>query len=117
MRSGLTAGDGYLDKPEETLVCFRNTSLFIGFMGGTMRQANLECTPAPVKSSIHDPQPGHHEAEAQRIAKAVTMRPVPRQARGERRIAGKLHATAKVVSEVGFDAATTGMIAHRAAAP
>src|SRR5881227_1898338 len=74
----------------------------------------MERVPAPVESAVHDPQTGHDEEDAQRIAKAVTLRRVPRQARGERRIAAILEAAAQVFYEVGFDAATTGMIAQRA---
>jgi AcrR family transcriptional regulator len=79
-----------------------------------MRRTNMERVPAPVESAVHDRQTGHDEEDAQRIAKAVTMRRVPRQARGERRIAAILEAAAQVFYEVGFDAATTGMIAERA---
>ncbi len=79
-----------------------------------MRRTNLERVPASDDPAVHDRQTGHDEDDAQRIAKAVTMRRVPRQARGERRIAGLLEAAAQVFYEVGFDAATTGMIAQRA---
>ena len=79
-----------------------------------MRRTNMERVPAPVESAVRDPQTGHDEEDAQRIAKAVTMRRVPRQARGERRIAAILEAAAQVFYEVGFDAATTGLIAQRA---
>jgi len=74
----------------------------------------MERVSAPVESAVHDRQTGHDEEDPQRIAKAVTMRRVPRQARGERRIAAILEAAAEVFYEVGFDAATTGMIAQRA---
>ena len=42
------------------------------------------------------------------------MRRLPQQARGEDRIAAILQAAAQVFQEVGFDAATTNMIARRA---
>jgi AcrR family transcriptional regulator len=48
------------------------------------------------------------------MSKLTTMRRVPRQARGERRIATILQAAAQVFYEVGFDAATTDLIAQRA---
>ena len=79
-----------------------------------MPRTNMERVSAPVESAVHDRQTGHDEEDPQRIAKAVTMRRVPRQARGERRIAAILEAAAEVFYEVGFDAATTGMIAQRA---
>ena len=79
-----------------------------------MRRTKVQRGPAPVESAVHDRSTGHAEENAPRIAKAVTMRRVPRQARGERRIAGILQAAAQVFYEVGFDAATTGMIAQRA---
>src|SRR2546423_11164281 len=48
------------------------------------------------------------------MTKPTTMRRLPRQARGEQRIAAILQAAAQVFYEVGFDAATTDMIAQRA---
>ena len=48
------------------------------------------------------------------MTKPTTMRRLPRQARGEQRIAAILQAAAQVFYEVGFDAATTDMIARRA---
>src|SRR5260221_1400688 len=48
------------------------------------------------------------------MIKPTTMRRLPRQARGEQRIAAILQAAAQVFYEVGFDAATTDMIAQRA---
>src|SRR5258708_38523874 len=42
------------------------------------------------------------------------MRRLPKQARGEERVAAILQAAALVFHEVGFDAATTNMIAQRA---
>src|SRR5258706_8477185 len=48
------------------------------------------------------------------MAKSTSMRRLPKQARGEERIAGILQAAALVFHEVGFDAATTNMIAQRA---
>jgi AcrR family transcriptional regulator len=48
------------------------------------------------------------------MAKPTTMRRLPRQVRGEQRIAAILQAAAQVFYEVGFDAATTDMIAQRA---
>jgi AcrR family transcriptional regulator len=48
------------------------------------------------------------------MSKPTTMRRLPRQARGEQRIAAILQAAAQVFYEVGFDAATTDMIAQRA---
>src|SRR6266699_517208 len=48
------------------------------------------------------------------MTKPTTMRRLPRQARGERRIAAILQAAAQVFYEVGFDAATTDMIAKQA---
>jgi AcrR family transcriptional regulator len=74
----------------------------------------MERVPALVESAVDDRQAGHDDEDAQRVAKAVTMRRVPRQARGERRIAAILEAAAQVFYEVGFDAATTGLIAQRA---
>ena len=79
-----------------------------------MPRTNMEGVPAPVESAVHDRKTGHDEEDAQRIAKAVTMRRMPRQARGERRIVAILEAAAQVFYEVGFDAATTGLIAQRA---
>ncbi len=79
-----------------------------------MPRTNMEGVPVPVESAVHDRKTGHDEEDAQRIAKAVTMRRVPRQARGERRIVAILEAAAQVFYEVGFDVATTGMIAQRA---
>src|SRR5437763_16555307 len=55
---------------------------------------------------------GYEEEEY--MTKPTTMRRLPRQARGEQRIAAILHAGAQVFYEVGFDAATTDMIAQRA---
>src|SRR5436305_4231501 len=52
--------------------------------------------------------------EVEHVAKPMTMRRLPRQARGERRIAAILQAAAQVFYDVGFDAATTDMIAQRA---
>ena len=46
------------------------------------------------------------------MTKPTTMRRLPRQARGEQRIAAILQAAAQVFYEVGFDAATTDMIAQ-----
>src|SRR2546430_15068282 len=48
------------------------------------------------------------------MTKPTTMRRLPQQVRGEQRIAAILQAAAQVFYEVGFDAATTGMIAQRA---
>jgi AcrR family transcriptional regulator len=48
------------------------------------------------------------------MAKSTSMRRLPKQARGEERIAAILQAAALVFHEVGFDAATTNMIARRA---
>jgi len=48
------------------------------------------------------------------MTKPTTMRHLPQQARGEQRIAAILQAAAQVFYEVGFDAATTTMIAQRA---
>src|ERR1700686_3171844 len=48
------------------------------------------------------------------MAKLTAMRRLPKQARGEERIAAILQAAALVFHEVGFDAATTNMIAQRA---
>ena len=48
------------------------------------------------------------------MTKSTTMRRLPQQARGEQRIAAILQAAAQVFYEVGFDAATTDMIAQRA---
>jgi len=48
------------------------------------------------------------------MTKPTTMRRLPQQARGEQRIAAILQAAAQVFYEVGFDAATTDMIAQRA---
>src|SRR5713226_1057990 len=48
------------------------------------------------------------------MTKPTTMRRLPQQARGEQRIAAILQAAAQVFYEVGFDAATTNMIAQRA---
>ena len=48
------------------------------------------------------------------MAKSTAMRRLPKQARGEERIAAILQAAAQVFHEVGFDAATTNMIAQRA---
>src|SRR6266516_703945 len=79
-----------------------------------MRRTNMARVPAPAESAVHDRHTGHDEQDAPRIAKAVTMRRVPRQARGERRIAAISEAAAQVFYEVGFDAATTAMIAQRA---
>ncbi len=48
------------------------------------------------------------------MTKPTTMRRLPQQARGEQRIAAILRAAAQVFYEVGFDAATTDMIAKQA---
>ena len=48
------------------------------------------------------------------MAKSTAMRRQPKQARGEERIGAILQAAAQVFHEVGFDAATTNMIAKRA---
>src|SRR2546430_6815714 len=48
------------------------------------------------------------------MTKPTTMRRLPQQVRGEQRIAAILQAAAQVFYEVGFDAATTDMIAQRA---
>src|SRR5947199_1299751 len=48
------------------------------------------------------------------MTKPTTMRRLPRQARGEQRIAAILQAAAQVFYEVGFDVATTDMIAKHA---
>src|SRR5436190_24226409 len=48
------------------------------------------------------------------MTKPTTMRRLPRQARGEQRIAAILQAAAQVFYEVGFDTATTDMIAKQA---
>src|SRR5207302_11333319 len=48
------------------------------------------------------------------MTKPTTMRRLPRQARGEQRIAAILQAAAQVFYEVDFDAATTDMIAKQA---
>lgn len=48
------------------------------------------------------------------MAKSTAMRRQPKQARGEERIVAILQAAAQVFQEVGFDAATTNMIAKRA---
>src|SRR4030088_354891 len=48
------------------------------------------------------------------MAKSTLMRRVPKQARGEERVAAILQAAALVFHEVGFDDATTNMIAQRA---
>jgi AcrR family transcriptional regulator len=48
------------------------------------------------------------------MTKSTAMRRQPKQARGEERIAAILQAAAQVFHEVGFDAATTNMIAKRA---
>jgi AcrR family transcriptional regulator len=52
--------------------------------------------------------------EEEHMTKPTTMRRLPQQARGEQRIAAILQAAALVFYEVGFDAATTNMIAQRA---
>src|SRR6266853_1677905 len=52
--------------------------------------------------------------EEEHITKPTTMRRLPQQARGEQRIAAILQAAAQVFYEVGFDAATTDMIAKLA---
>src|SRR5438874_7743486 len=52
--------------------------------------------------------------EVEHMTKPTTMRRLPRQARGEQRIAAILQAAAQVFYEVGFDAATTDMIAKQA---
>src|SRR5438874_132905 len=82
-----------------------------------MPRTNMERVPAALEAAVHDRLTAHddeEEEDAQRIAQPVTLRRVPRQARGERRIAAILEAAAQVFYEVGFDAATTGMIAQRA---
>jgi AcrR family transcriptional regulator len=48
------------------------------------------------------------------MAKLTAMRRQPKLTRGEERIAAILQAAALVFQEVGFDAATTNMIAQRA---
>jgi AcrR family transcriptional regulator len=48
------------------------------------------------------------------MAKSTAMRRLPQQARGEERVAAILQAAAQVFHDVGFDAATTNMIARRA---
>ena len=48
------------------------------------------------------------------MSKSTVMRRLPQQARGEERVAAILQAAAEVFDEVGFDAATTNMIARRA---
>src|SRR5438270_13377659 len=48
------------------------------------------------------------------MTKPTTMRRLPRQARGEQRIAAILQAAAQAFYEGGFDAATTDMIAKQA---
>src|SRR5260370_16782796 len=48
------------------------------------------------------------------MTKPTTMRRLPQQARGEQRIVTMLQGGAQVFYEVGFDAATTDMIAQRA---
>ncbi len=48
------------------------------------------------------------------MTKSTAMRRLPKQARGEERVAAILQAAALVFHEVGFDAATTNMIAQRA---
>ena len=48
------------------------------------------------------------------MTKPTTTRRLPQQVRGEQRIAAILQAAAQVFYEVGFDAATTDMIAQRA---
>lgn len=48
------------------------------------------------------------------MAQSTAMRRLPKQARGEERVAAILQAAALVFHEVGFDAATTNMIAQRA---
>ncbi len=48
------------------------------------------------------------------MAKSTAMRRLPKQVRGEERVATILQAAAQVFHEVGFDAATTNMIAQRA---
>src|ERR1700730_7706652 len=52
--------------------------------------------------------------EVEHMSKPTTMRRLPRQARREQRIATILQAAAQVFYEVGFDAATTDMIAKQA---
>src|SRR6202011_217970 len=52
--------------------------------------------------------------EEEHMAKSTAMRRQPQQARGEERLAAILQAAAEVFDEVGFDAATTNMIARRA---
>ena len=48
------------------------------------------------------------------MTQSTSMRRLPKQARGEERVAAILQAAALVFHEVGFDAATTNMIAQRA---
>jgi AcrR family transcriptional regulator len=48
------------------------------------------------------------------MTKSTAMRHLPKQARGEERVVAILQAAALVFHEVGFDAATTNMIAQRA---
>jgi len=48
------------------------------------------------------------------VAQAASLRRVPRQERGERRIAAILDAAEGVIAEVGYEAATTNAIAARA---
>ncbi len=48
------------------------------------------------------------------MVKSNEMRRLPKQTRGEERVAAILQAAASVFQEVGFDAATTKMIAQRA---
>jgi AcrR family transcriptional regulator len=52
--------------------------------------------------------------EVATMTKSTGMRRQPKQVRGEERIATILQAAAEVFHEVGFDAATTNMIAQRA---
>src|SRR5438876_983584 len=54
------------------------------------------------------------EGKETKMKKSNEMRRLPKQARGEERIAVILRAAAEVFQEVGFDAATTKMIAQRA---
>jgi len=48
------------------------------------------------------------------MAKSTAMRRLPQQVRGEERVVAILQAAAQVFHEVGFDTATTNMIARRA---
>src|SRR6266852_9140556 len=69
-------------------------------------QHSLNCSPWSRDRHAHE--------EEEPMTKPTTMRRLPQQARGEQRIAAILQAAAQVFYEVGFDAATTTMIAQRA---